>query len=188
MAHAPREQDRSREQHAALVERVMRGDSCAEDELIALFQAGLLVMFRARTGEPEAARDLTQDTLIAIVRALRDGRLRDVTRLAEFTHGIARNVANNYVRARRRHPTSRVSDRAAANDGNDPVELSERRRVICRALAAMTPADRRIVLLTLIHGLKPREIAAQLGLGRDVVRARKSRALRRFLDRLRSFP
>ena len=118
MAHAPREQDRSREQHAALVERVMRGDSCAEDELIALFQAGLLVMFRARTGEPEAARDLTQDTLIAIVRALRDGRLRDVTRLAEFAHGIARNVANNYVRTRRRHPTSRVSDRTAATDGH----------------------------------------------------------------------
>lgn len=185
MTRAPREQDGSRAHYAALVERVRRGDPHAEEALIGRFQPGLLVMFRARTGEADAARDLTQDALMAIVRALREGRLRDVTRLTEFVHGIARNVANNFIRIRRRHPVCHVSDRMSVSAEDDPVETSERRDLIGRVLASMTPADRRILLLTLIDGLKPREIAMQLGLDRDVVRARKSRALRRFTARIR---
>jgi DNA-directed RNA polymerase specialized sigma24 family protein len=54
-----------------------------------------------------------------------------------------------------------------------------------RALAGLAPTDRRILLLTLIEGLKPGEIAAHLGLTSDVVRTRKLRALRRTADRVK---
>jgi DNA-directed RNA polymerase specialized sigma24 family protein len=53
---------------------------------------------------------------------------------------------------------------------------------MARALSALGPADREVLLLTLVEGLKPGEIAVKTGLSPDVVRTRKSRALRRILE------
>jgi DNA-directed RNA polymerase specialized sigma24 family protein len=41
-------------------------------------------------------------------------------------------------------------------------------------------------MLTLVDGLKPGQIAARLGLGEEVVRTRKSRAIKRLKARLGS--
>jgi DNA-directed RNA polymerase specialized sigma24 family protein len=42
-----------------------------------------------------------------------------------------------------------------------------------------------VLLLTLVDGLKPREIARRLGLSDEVVRARKSRALKKIIEFVR---
>jgi DNA-directed RNA polymerase specialized sigma24 family protein len=52
------------------------------------------------------------------------------------------------------------------------------------ALARLNRADRGILLLTLVDGLKPAEIASRLGLTAEVVRVRKSRALKKVVDRV----
>jgi RNA polymerase sigma-70 factor (ECF subfamily) len=165
---------------------VSKGDPSAEDELVRVFRPRVLIMMRARTREPDAALDLCQDVLLAVLRALRQGQLRDAERLTAFVHGIARNAANSYFRTRSRYPVpSALPDSIAAPSVDDPVELVERRRLMSRALASVTKTDRRILMLTLFEGLKPGEIAERLGLNDDVVRARKSRALRRVTARVR---
>ena len=98
----------------------------------------VVLMLRARTGEPDAARDLSQDVFIAVVCALRKGQLREQTRLGEFAHGVVRNVANNYLRARRRQALlDALPDTITAPDVADPVEAFERPRFVSRALASM---------------------------------------------------
>ena len=54
-----------------------------------------------------------------------------------------------------------------------------------RALAVLDSTDRKILLLTLIEGLKPGEIGARLGLTSEVVRTRKSRALKKAAERVK---
>ena len=53
-----------------------------------------------------------------------------------------------------------------------------------RGLAQISPSDREILDLVLVEGLKPGEIAVRMGLAPEVVRTRKSRALKRILTAL----
>jgi RNA polymerase sigma-70 factor (ECF subfamily) len=53
---------------------------------------------------------------------------------------------------------------------------------MARALATLSPADRQVLLLTLVEGLKPGQIASKIGVSADVARTRKSRAIRRILE------
>ena len=54
-----------------------------------------------------------------------------------------------------------------------------------RALATLKATDRKILLLTLVEGLKPGEIGVRLALTAETVRARKSRALKKIIGRVK---
>ena len=113
-------------------------------------------------------------------------QLRDPERLAGFVHGTARNVLNNYLRTRSRLPKEDPID-DALNLAQPParVDDSERMGLVRRALAFLDPTDRQILLLTLVEGLKPGEIGVRIGMTGEVVRARKSRALKKTIERVK---
>ena len=67
----------------------------------------------------------------------------------------------------------------------DHLEDLERGAVVQQTLAVLDPTDRTILLLTLIEGLKPTEIGARLGMSSEVVRTRKSRALKKTAQRVK---
>ena len=174
------------QQQSILAERIRSGEVSAEEELDRLFRSRVLFLAVARTRDPEAARDVTQDVMLAVVRALRNGHLREAERLAAFVYGTARNLINGYLRARRRLPREDpIDDGLHLASLPDPHENTERRDMVRRALAALDSTDRRILLLTLVEGLKPGEIAVRLGLTSEVVRTRKSRALKKTIERVK---
>src|SRR5215468_11211998 len=85
-----------------LVPRIQAGDPLAEEEFVKRYRRGLLVIAGVRTRDREAARDLTQEILIAVLKALREGQLREAEKLSAFVHGTARNIINNYLRVKTR--------------------------------------------------------------------------------------
>src|SRR5258705_12513314 len=85
---------------AVLARRILAGDRSAEDELVNTYRRGVFVIAVARTRDREAAHDLTQEILIAIIKALREGQLREATKLTAFIQGTARNLINNYLRVK----------------------------------------------------------------------------------------
>lgn len=173
---------------ASLVERIARGDAAAEAELLDLFRERVLTMLVVRTRDGDAARELAQETMIAVIAALRDGRIREPAKLAGFVHGVARNLANNHIRlrARERDRRSELEDDSAVVQPEDSVEAAERLALMKAAIARLPPIDRRILLLTLVSGWQPGAIAESLGLGAAVVRTRKSRALQKVQDFIHS--
>jgi RNA polymerase sigma-70 factor, ECF subfamily len=182
--------------HADLVSRLAQGDPAAEGLLVEHFTPRIRAMMMARTRDGDLARDLTQDTLIALLQALRQGQLREHDRLPAFAHGIARNIVNNYFRTRQREPINQPleDDFAIAAPADDPDER-EKMELLQQGLAELSPSDREILRMTLADGLKPGEIAERLGLTSEVVRARKSRAQKRVvaalekkLSRIVAFP
>src|SRR5690349_13824654 len=90
--------------HAPLVRRIREGDPLAEDELVRLFERRVFWVVRRRIQEHETSRELADDVMMAVVCALRDGRLQDAGKLRAFIYGTARNLANNYVRSRASRP------------------------------------------------------------------------------------
>jgi RNA polymerase sigma-70 factor (ECF subfamily) len=175
------------EDPADLVDRIGRGDSAAEGELAHQFRRRVFVMLLARLRHRDTAEELTQDTLIAVIAALRKGQLRQPSSLAAFVHGTARNLANNHLRARRtcRDEVEFTSDLQVAVPPVD-FEGAQHTALVRREIAVLEPTDRQILWRTLVGGEKPGEIARSLGLSPEVVRTRKSRAVRRLADRLRS--
>jgi RNA polymerase sigma-70 factor (ECF subfamily) len=178
--------DADAERLLRLVERIATGEPAAEAELAERFSRRLQVMMAVRTRDREAARDLAQEAMIAVLAALRKGQLREPERLAGFVHGTGRNVLNSYFRQRQRQPVSvELTPEAAWFVPEDEVESGERVRALREGLAQLEPHDRAVLSMTLVDGLKPGDIAARLGLSAEVVRARKSRALKRLTEHVR---
>jgi len=171
---------------AALVTRVAGGDVDAEESLMRFCAPRVRAMALARTRDPDLARDLTQESLLAILQAARKGQVRDLDRVAAFVAGVARNIINNHRRRSARHPEVSIDDEGAIDAlvAADDHESGERQRQVAGAMAELGDADRQVLTLTLIDGLKPGEIAEQTGLTPDVVRTRKSRAVKRVLELL----
>ena len=169
-----------------MAERIRGGDRSAEEELVRHFGERIRVFVSVRTRDRELARDLAQDVLMHVLTALRDGQLRDPERLAAFVYGTARNVMNNYLRTGRQRRTEPLDPEFAAVTA-DPVEeidASRRRALMSKALARLNKTDRGVLLLTLVDGLKPGQIANHFGLSSETVRARKTRALKRVIERI----
>jgi RNA polymerase sigma-70 factor (ECF subfamily) len=168
----------------SLVRRIERGDGSAETELAREFRQRVLTAASVRLNGSDAAEDIAQETLAAVLQALRAGALREPEKLPGFVLGIARNLINNHCRleARRRGVVADVDElpeRAAPADAEGGAAFDEERRALVRqALAHLKPVDRRIVMLTLVEGMSPREIAPVVGLEPDLVRTRKTRAVR----------
>jgi RNA polymerase sigma-70 factor (ECF subfamily) len=170
------------EQQATLAARVGSGDPEAEDEFARAYGPRVFALILARLRDREAARELANDALMAALRALRDGRVRETDRLAAFVAGVARNVANSFLRERSRRPLEAVVDLdTIARDDAPSSTPAERVVEARRRIGQLEDVDREVLTLVLCEGLKPTEIATRLGLSGEVVRARKSRALKRLL-------
>ena len=167
-------------QAAELAETVLEARSDAEEELVRRFADRVFLIALVRTRDREAARDLAQETMLAVIRNLRDDRLLDPEKLPAYICGTARNLINNYLRARTRRPEGGTAPESFTGpDCEVDLEQTERQFLARRAISHLQPADRLILLLTLVDGMKPGEIAERLGLSAEVVRKRKSRALER---------
>ena len=167
-------------EHEELVARIRSGDGTAETELVEYVSPRVFAMLMARTRDHDTARNLLQDVLIAVLRSVREGALRDTGRLIPFVHGTARNLVNNFFRDKVREPRlEELSGDCAQCVDQDLLMADEREQMVREALRSVDDTDRRIVLMTMVEGRKPGDIAGQLGLSSDVVRQRKSRAIKK---------
>jgi len=171
--------------------RLQAGDAASENELARLFYPHLMAMAASRLSDRETAREIVQETLLAVLSALRQGRLREPERLPAFVVGAGRNQINNYLRSRAQRPEPlTLGFEETTLPDSDPeagaalLEKEERRDVILSALQELKAVDRRILFLTLAQGLKPQEIALEMGLKPETIRLRKTRALSRLRRKL----
>ncbi len=166
-----------------LYEAVRAGDAAAEEELVARFQPRIRTFLSMRTSERDAIEELGQEIIVAVLCALRESKLREPKQLSSFVYGTAQNVFNDYLRKRSReklHPVPLDEDFPAPG----PVLDDDKVLHAHREIDALDPGDRKILQMSLVEGFKAVEIASTLGLTPDAVRQRKSRALKRLIERL----
>ncbi len=174
------------DEQRSLAERVRSGDSSAEEELVRAFGPRLLRLLRLWTRDEEAARELLNDTLFTVVRALREDRVREHHHLAAFVCGTARNLSRTFQRSRARRPVhEELSPDAVVYDPRDDLDPAGQRALVRDEIARLAPVDQSILHLVLVGGLTLAEAGQQLGLTHEAARARKSRALRKLAEALR---
>ena len=148
-------------------------------QLIVPYIPNLRRYARALVGDREGADDLVQDTLERAVRKFHLWRPGD---LRAWLFSIMHNVFINQLKARRIAPEVEIDDSLAA-----PVPSVTRADVMDleRALAALSPEQREVVLLVALEDMSYAEVSRALGIPMGTVMSRLSRGrerLRRLMD------
>jgi RNA polymerase sigma factor (sigma-70 family) len=169
---------------ADLVARIASGEEAAEEELVRTYGKRVYAITTARTRDREIARDLTQDVLLAVIKAARANQIREADKLEAFIQGTAKNVINSYFRTRiRRSETSLEAVSQHTWDSVLESEAAERRRLVQQELERCSLLDQQILLFSLVDGHSLAEVAKRLNLSHDAVRARKSRLVRKMAEK-----
>jgi RNA polymerase sigma-70 factor (ECF subfamily) len=166
----------------ALLEAFRAGDNDALAKLLERHAPAIHRFGVKMCRDPEDAKDVTQETLLAAARGLRE--FRGGSSLSTWLFTIARSFCIKKRRARAGAPSEVVAiesdaGRAIAAGGEAPDEMAGKREIgaaLDAAIAALEPMYREVLLLRDVEGLTAPEVASVLGLGVDAVKSRLHRA------------
>jgi len=157
--------------------RAQRGDEPAWRALVEHYQRpvfGLLTRLLSPAARRDLVEDLAQETFLRAFRALPGFDRSAAGRLSSWLLTIAARLALDELRQRR------APDAAAARAPAPPAASRPERRlvadIVTRAVAALSPDHRAVILLREVHGFDYEEIAAALAISVGTVRSRLSRA------------
>ncbi len=164
----------------ALLARAKSGDADAVSALVERYAPQVLRFATKMCGHGEDARDVLQESLIDAARGLAD--FRGDSSLGSWLYSIARSRCIKHRRKRTGEPASFASLDEVREDlaaGNRPDEEADARQLgerLERAIEALDPIYREVLLLRDVEGLTAPEVAEAIGLGVDAVKSRLHRA------------
>jgi len=179
-----------------LVERAKVGDADAFGEVVRRWERKIYALAYGFTGSVEEARDAAQETFVAAYRNLQS--FRGESKVSSWLHRIAVNQCITRQRRARVRAETGIDD-AVETSGEGflstgehasparAAESKERTEAVRRAVAALTPELREVVLLKEFEGLTFQEIADALQVPLSTVKSRLYTALRQLRMRLEKF-
>jgi RNA polymerase sigma-70 factor (ECF subfamily) len=172
------------ESDAELLDRARSGDSGALERLLERQQSRIYRFGMRMCGDAEDAKDVLQETLLAMARGVRD--FRGASSLSTWLYTVARSFCIKKRRKSRFAPEQQsletVAGREAARlaaPGQNPDEALGSRQVeqaLEGAIRALEPGSREVLLLRDVEGLSAPEVAEVLGLTQQAVKSRLHRA------------
>ena len=166
-----------------LLARACSGDGEAFGELVRRYQDTVYTLARRLVG-PDLAADVAQEAFLRAWRAL--PRFRGEAAFSTWLHRITVNTAWTLRRRDRRHPTQPLEG-DYEDDGPLPEragELAESRVSLLRAIDALNPGQRAVLVLRDVYGWSGAETARELGITETTVKVRLHRARARLRARL----
>lgn len=158
-----------------LVQRLRQRDAMALRAVYQRFSARIFrFLVRLCDGRRDVAEDLHQETWIAAARFA--PRLQPSTDLAAWLFTVARNKARSWRRWSILDLGRRNTHGDLAQAPAGIAEAVETRHDLTRALQALPPIHREVLLLVGCEGLATEQVGLILGIGKDAVRQRVSRA------------
>ena len=198
---AARLQMDSLDQDSTLVERCLRGDSAAWEDLVRQHSRRVYGLCYRFTGKDSEAQDLTQDVFLRVYRTL--GSFRSTE--GSFTTWLARLARNllidHYRRTRNERITDSIEEQLPGVEGrteekfkspsrpDSAVAGREASELLQAALSKLSPELRETIILRDLQELEYREIADVLAIPEGTVKSRLNRGraeLARLLKKYRS--
>ncbi|MBX7174884.1 MAG: sigma-70 family RNA polymerase sigma factor [Pyrinomonadaceae bacterium] len=182
------------------IERLKAGEPQAFDELVTHYSANIYALLLRLTEDDEEARDLTQDTFLSALRAIKN--FRGDADLKTWLYRIAVNESRNRFRWwKRRNRSSMISLDADAFNQNplsetisdsakNPEEETlkrERERALRQALSELPANFREVIVLRDIQGLSYEEVASALETNVGTVKSRIARGREELRKKLSGF-
>lgn len=178
-----------REQKAVdLVQRIQAGDVDAEGELFREYHRGVLIILQQRTRDSALAEDLAQDTILTVLKRLRDVGIDDPRYLNRFIQQTAKYLHISWLRKSVNQTEYRESVDEDVSDEWSPeneIEREELRSLIRELLEQVTvERDREILIRYYVRDQEKAAICDALGLTSDHFDKVINRARTRFGQRV----
>ncbi len=174
---------------------LMRGcakrSQAAMEELTRRYQPKLYRFLMRMLASPEDAEEAVIDVFVRVWQQA--GRFEGRASVATWVYRIAANVAYDTIHRRKTRPQTAayVDDRAAASDVVDveeaaiaSVHRTEQAAVLQRALEALSPGDRMVLVLYYVEEMGYDEIKDVLHISYPVLKTRLMRARQRLKSAL----
>ncbi len=156
--------DETQTDEAQLVQRLVRGDADAVEELVATYTDDLFrFVYNQMGGTVQDTEDVVQETFVAALRAIR--RFRGESKLRTWLFSIASHkVADRQRRAMRRPREVSLQDVTLpqSSDGMMPEQVLERievRQAVRKALMRLPPHYRTALVLKYVENMSVRGIS-----------------------------
>jgi RNA polymerase sigma-70 factor (ECF subfamily) len=176
---------------ATLLERCQQGDDLAWESLVRRYQTRVYAVTYHYMRNAEEARDVAQEIFIRVYQKL--DSFDGTSNFLAWLLRLSRNACIDRLRRRAARPPADdlpvgESIDLASNDPSPEEAAGDeaRRRLLYRAIAGMSNANREMILLREIQGLKLNDIAAMLGLPLGTIKSRSSRARVELATRVRA--
>lgn len=165
-----------------LLGRAQAGDREALNELVSIYWHPVYRFVSYKTGNPEDAQELTQETFYRAFRALPTFRQTGATFKTYLNH-IALNLVRDFWRKKGRGPQvvdiANVPDAETADDLPEVQAIKqERRQALTRVLQELPDDQRQAVELRIIAGLPVRDAALAMGKSEAAIKMLQQRALK----------
>jgi len=167
---------------------ILNGDAAAEALLYTRYRDGLRYVIRRRTGDPDLADDVVQDTFRIALEHLRRQPLDDPARLAGYLRGIALNVLIAEQRKTVRRATDvdseKVDGASADDDGQfDALSSAEVVAAVRRLIGELkVERDRDLLFRVYVHQEDKDSVCRELNLDSLHFNRVLHRAKQRFRD------
>jgi RNA polymerase sigma-70 factor (ECF subfamily) len=177
----------TRAEERRLLSAARGGERKALDRLLRLLSGPVYRFGRGFCGDPHDAEDVTQVTLAALARSLQS--FRGESSLTTWAYRVARNACTRQRRRGAQAPArlesldagtpARPGALQVADLREDPqraLERTELRGALQRAIAALPPSQREVLVLRDVEGLPAKQAGEALRISERAVKARLHRA------------
>jgi len=172
--------EKRRAEDVALIERCLRREQSAWEEIVARYRRKVFHIAYKFTGKHDEAEDLSQEIFLKVFKSL-DKFNRDAD-FSTWLSSVARNYCIDHYRAMRREKEVVVEDLvamdlapAASGNPHRALEDRDRRSFLRRGLALLPEKLKEAVILRDLQGLSYQEMADRLRLPEGTVKSRINR-------------
>jgi len=169
---------------AEYVRRLTEGDPVTESHFGAYFEKFIFLKLRARRVTPEMIDDVRQETMLRVLKSLRQGAgVEQPERFGSFVNSVAKNVLLELQHKNSKHPPI---EEDAPEPFDDRVDLDasivtqERKRLVAAVLDELSSKDRDILRLIFFEDLDRDVICTRLKVEPDYLRVLLHRAKTKF--------
>jgi len=173
-----------------LVERIQQeGDEWNTEGVTALYRKYFRSVYcfaLQRVKSPEAAQDIRQDTLTAVIRAIKAKKIKDPQSLSAYVRGVCRNKVMAFLGQEGKvERLNEVGD--MAEERTDALEqlisdeeatmLNKAKRAIRQCIKELNQPRQNVLILSFYDSLSATEIARRMNITAGNARKRKHDAL-----------
>jgi RNA polymerase sigma-70 factor (ECF subfamily) len=168
----------------AYVERLRQGDTPTEQHFVAYFGQLLRIKLRSRTLTSDKVEDLSQETFIRVIAALRkDGGVRQPERFGAFVNSICNYVLQEHYRSSAKSQPIEdahmdIPDKVLDLEGMLVTKQSAEQ--VRRILDAMPKRDRDLLRSIFLEEKEKDSVCRELGVDREYLRVLVHRAKDKF--------
>jgi RNA polymerase sigma-70 factor, ECF subfamily len=167
----------------AYIDRLAGGDAAVQEHFGSYFSQLMVIKLRRQVRSRELVEDVVQETLLRVLRIVREKGLEHPERLGAFVNTVCSNVLKEQFRKEQRHQAGGLEEEDAVDSSRNAEELlvSEQNKLRVRSvLNELGEKDRSLLKLTFFEERDKDQICRHFGVNGDYLRVLLHRAKHQF--------